>query len=352
MKIAYHMPSLSSIYAQRTIYHGFRNAFLDLGHEFFTFTAGDDLECFLRNNRPDIFLTASHFYYQKFLNLNILENYRKKGMVVFVKLDYWNSPVRKTQVNEPGGMKTDKKTIELIKNNKLGDVFFHVVEQGDGRMEGFFETTGKKWHTIPLAADKTLMKNFFDEKFVSDIAFVGTYLPAKRKFFKEFVFPLGEKYDLKLYGQDWTRKDRLLGFIQKIGQYFNLPLLRSIQKPKLKLEDESKIYSSAKICINVHEDYQKSFGGDCNERTFKIPLCGGFEISDAVPCLEKYFRVGKEIVLAKDKKEWFSQIDYYLKNPKEKIPIIEAGQKRVLKNHTYHNRVEQIIKIYADFKKN
>lgn len=352
MKIAYHMPSLSSIYAQRTIYNGFRNAFLDLGYGFFTFTAGDDLEDFLEKNQPDIFLTASHFYYQKFLNLGVLEKYRKRGMVVFVKLDYWNSPIKKTQINEPGGMKDDRKTVELIRKGKLGDVFFHVVEQEDGRMKGFYEATGKKWQTIPLAADKILMKNSFDKKFVSDIAFVGTYLPAKRKFFEEFVFPLGKKYNLKLYGQDWTKKDRILGFFQKVGQYFNIPFLRTLQKPKLQLEDEAKIYSSAKVCINVHEDYQKSFGGDCNERTFKIPLCEGFEISDYVPCMSKYFEIGKEIITVKDKEEWFSKIDYYLDNPQEKASIIEAGKKKVLEKHTYHNRVKQIIQIYADFKKN
>jgi len=195
------------------------------------------------------------------------------------------------------------------------------------------------------------MKNEFSEKYKSDVSYIGTYLPAKRIFFSKQVFPLRKYYDLKLYGQDWSIKDRFLGFIQKIGQYFNIPYIRSIQKSKLNLDDERKIYSSAKICINIHEDYQKKYGGDCNERTFKIPLCGGFEITDDVSCIRKYFKEGKEIIIAKDEKDWFEKIDYYIKNPEKRLPIIEAGRKMVLAEHTYHNRVKQIIKIYESFKK-
>ncbi|MCX6808605.1 MAG: glycosyltransferase [Candidatus Berkelbacteria bacterium] len=349
MKIAYHMPSMDSIYAYRTIYWGFRHAFENMGHTFSTFTSDDNLEKFLATNKPDIFITSSHHYYQKFLDLAILKKYRERGMVLLTKVDFWDSPL--SRINEAKSMKDDVATIKLIKDGLLGDAFFHVVEQEDKRMAGFKEGTGYDYYTIPLAADKTVMKYDYSEKFASDVAYIGTYLPAKKNFFKEQVFPIGRKYNLKLYGQDWTSLDRTLGMIQRAGQYFNIPILRSIQKPKLLLGDEAKIYSSAKISINVHEDYQKQFGGDCNERTFKVPLCGGFEITDDVACIRKYFEADKEIVIAKDKKEWFEKIDYYLANPKEKEAIVKAGQKKVMSSHTYHNRADQIIEICRKIRK-
>lgn len=351
MNIAYHMPSLDTIYAQRTIYYGYKNAFEDLGHNFFTFTSENDLERFLDKNFIDIFITASHFYYQKDLNLNLLKKYRNSGMVLFSKIDFWNSPLSGLRINEAKSLKDDTKTIQLIKDGLLGDVFFHVVEQSDERMAGFEKETGYKYYTIPLAADKINMKYEFDSNFIADISYIGTYLPDKRKFFKEWVFPLKSKYDLKLYGQDWTFQERLIGWIQKFGQYYNLPYLSSIQKPKLHLGDESRIYSSSRICINVHETYQKKYGGDCNERTFKIPLCGGFEITDDVACIRKYFQVDKEIIMAKNREDWFEKIDYYMNNPDKRLAIVEAGRERVLKEHTYHNRSEQIIKIYEELKK-
>jgi spore maturation protein CgeB len=217
------------------------------------------------------------------------------------------------------------------------------------RMEGFQEVTGNSYHTIPLAADKMLMKQDFHEAFKSDLAYIGTYLPEKRIFFSEHVLPLRQRYDLRIYGQDWTRSDRVLGFAQKVGQYFNIHGLRTLLKPKLELMDEARIYSSSKICINVHEQYQKDFGGDCNERTFKIPLCGGFEITDNVSAIRKYFRED-EIVIAVDKKDWFEKIDFYMRLPEQRAKIAEKGKRRVLSDHTYHNRVIQIINIYQSIR--
>lgn len=347
MRIAYHLPSLHTIYAQRTIYNGFKNAFTDLGHEFYAFSSDDDLTYFMEKNSPHIFITSSHFLYQKYLNFNLLKKYRTtRGLVVFVKIDFWKSPISKFRINEARSLRDDRKTVRMIREGLMGDIFFHVVEQDDERMDGFEKETGHQWYTIPLAADKTILSGVFDKQFEADISFVGTYLPDKHLYFQRMVFPLKEKYKLAIYGQDWTRAERLLGWIQRGGQLFNIPLLRSAQKPKLRLEDEAKIYKSSLVSINVHEQYQREFGGDCNERTFKIPLYGGFEITDNVKCISKYFKDGEEIVIAKNEKDWFEKIDYFVKNAEKRFPIISAGRHNVLINHTYHNRAEQIIRLY------
>ena len=346
MTIVYHIPFLGTLSAGRTIYYGYKNAFEDLGHIFFPFTVENDLEEFLDTHQPDIFITSTHFYHQKFLNFTILKKHRDRGMKVFVNTSFWNSPIHKSRINEGNALKDDTKTIKLIKNGEYGDIFYNVVEQGDFRMEGFEEMTGYKHHTIPLAVDSITLKNAEkQDKFIADISFVGTYLAQKRDFFNEYVFPLKKSYHLKLYGQDWTKLDRTLGFIQKIGQYFDISQLKSIRKPQLQLEDEGSIYASSIISINVHEDYQRKYGGDCNERTFKIPFCNGFEISDDVDCIHKYFKVGEEIIVAENKQDWFDKIDYYIKNPDKQLDIIKKGRARVGKDHTYHNRASTILKL-------
>ena len=149
---------------------------------------------------------------------------------------------------------------------------------------------------------------------------------------------------MKLYGQDWTLPDRIFGILQKVGLYYNVPLLRSMRKPRLKLEDERRIYSSSKISINFHEEYQRQYG-DLNERTFKIPASGGFEIIDDVISLSKYFTDGKDIVIARNKKDWFEKIHYYIANPEKRLPIIKEGRKTILQHHTYHQRVKQLINL-------
>lgn len=345
MKILYHIPSLDSIYAHRTIYHGFKNAFIDMGHEFRTFTADDNLADLLENYRPDIFITASNHYYRKYLDFDLLRRFRDEGLFVLVKIDFWSSPMSAMRINEARSLKDDKRALNLIASGAMGDAFFHVIEQGDQTMHGFTETTGHEYHTIPLAADKTLLRPDYDKKFAADISYIGSNLPDKRKFFNEYVFPLSGIHDLRIYGQDWTRVDRALGWVQRAGQYFNIKPLAKIRKPKLALKDEARIYSSSVISINVHEKFQRVHGGDCNERTFKIPLCGGFEVVDNVACIKKYFDAGKELIIAENNKEWSEMVEYYLNNQDERLPIIEAGRQRVLRDHTYHNRAEQIMAI-------
>lgn len=351
LNILYHLPFPSTIYAYRTIYHGFKSAFEDLGLNFRTLTAGDNLEKMLCEFEPDIILSSVHNYYLKYLDMDLFNKARKRGAIAFMLVYPWNSQFDKPRINEGPALKNEREKVKKIQAGLLGDVFYNSIEQGDPRMEGFEKVTGYKHLTLPLAADKIILKPSYDEKFKADISFIGTLLPEKRQYFKEYVFPLRKKHDLKLYGQDWTPYQRLRGWIQRGGQYFNIPYLRNFNKPKLALEDEAKIYNSSLVSINVHEDYQKKFGGDCNERTFKIPLCEGFEITDNVSCIGKYFKDGEEIVIAKNKTDWFDKIEYYIKNPEKRIPIIEAGRKRVLAEHTYHNRVETIIKIYNEISK-
>ncbi len=350
MKILYHIPSLYTIYAGRTIYHGYKNAFVGMGHDFRPLTSDDSLSDVLESYSPHIFITASHFYYQKFLNLKKLNKYRDKGLVVFVNIDAWRSGLNKSRINEASALKDNYKVLSLLKDGLLGDIFIQGIEQDDPRMDGFERETGCAYHTIPLAADDSVLFPDFVRNYDTDIAFVGTYLLQKRKIFRDQVFPLQKKYRLALYGQDWTIGSRIVGWGQRCGQLFNVPLLRSLQKPKLELSDERKIYSSATISINIHENYQRQLGGDCNERTFKIPICSGFEITDDVRCIRKYFKEGEEIVIATNQKDWFDKIEHYLRHPDDRLKIIEAGYRRVKRDHTYKNRVSELIRLYKTFK--
>lgn len=342
MLVIYHQPSLATINAYRTIYYGYKNAFEDLGHTFITLTADDNLASVLQQHKADLLMTSSHYYWRKSLDLKLLKSYREKGLKVLVKVDFWQYPSTKRSITEPDSLKDNAEVVRLIKTGMLGDCFHHVVAPGDWRMEGFKKTTGYDCLTIPLAADKIALKPRFRKKFSSDLAFLGTCSPTKREAFASMLFPLKKQYDLRLYGQDWTTGDRALGWIQRFGQYFNLPVLKTIRKPKLRLEEEAEIYASTKVSLNIHEAQQVKYGGDCNERAFKIPFCGGFQISDNVRCLHDYFIDNKEIIIAKDTADWFAKISYYLSNPSERAAIITAGQNKVAQHHTYHNRVHQI----------
>jgi spore maturation protein CgeB len=118
-------------------------------------------------------------------------------------------------------------------------------------------------------------------------------------------------------------------------------------------EEENQLYSSAKICLNVHERAESiKTHVILNERTFKVPACGGFEICDFVPPVRRYF-TEQEMVMADDKhgdwvKDWFKKIDYYLAHDKERKEIKARGIARAHKDHMYTNRVRNMIGIIED----
>lgn len=347
MKILYQIPSLETVYAARFIYEGYKAAFIEMGHEFRPLTSNDNFKEVLENYKPDIFISSLNNYYLKYIDLDLLKIYRERGLVFFNQIQGW-----KKLTNQYGGgeLESQKNLVSLIKKGLAGDIFFHWLEQDDPIMDGFEKETHNKFHTILLAANPKMYFYDYNEKYSSDVSYVGSYIPDKRDFIKERLIPLKEKYNkVNFYGSDWTSLDRLAGIVQKIGQYFNIDPLKKIRRIKLSLDDERKVYSSSIVSLNIHENHQRKYGGDFNERTFKIIACGGFEICDNVKVLRKYFSP-KELVIGNSKEDWFEKIDYYIRNPEKRIPIINAGLKKVLEKHTYIQRAEQFIDIYKRYK--
>lgn len=346
LKILYHIPYPKTVYAGRFIYEGYRSAFKHMGHTFETLTSNQDLSKVLCRLKPDIFMSSLHVYYLKDLNLELLKKYRKKGMLFLSIVPAWKKHSKQHGVDN---LESDTKLVQLIKNGFVGDAFYNWLEKDSTSMRGFEKTTKKPFITILLAADTFKYYYDFDKKFQSDISYVGHYLKEKRDFFKRNIFPLKENYNLRLYGLDWTLRNRLLGDIQRFGQFFNIEVLKGIRK--LPMTCDRKVYSSSTINLNIHGDFQVKYGSDINERTFKIIASGGFEICDNVKILRKYFNAG-ELVIGENDEDYLQKIKYYLKNPDKRLPIIAAGRKKVLKYHTYLNRVEQIINIYWQYKSN
>jgi len=69
-----------------------------------------------------------------------------------------------------------------------------------------------------------------------------------------------------------------------------------------------------------------------------------------MPVIKQYFNES-EVVFAKNKKDWFKKIDYYMKDKEKRKIISEKAYQKVMKYHTYHNRAKQIIGLYEKFKK-
>jgi spore maturation protein CgeB len=324
MKILFQIPSLESVYAHRFIYEGYKDAFTDLGHDFRPLTSSDNLEETLNEFQPDIFFTQLNSYCFRFLDPQVLQRHRKQGLVMFTQLQPWRK-----QNQQFGGGALDSQTefVEMLKNGLAGDVFFHWMEQDEPTMQGFTEATGRTFETIMLAANRKLFFPEFDARYQADISYVGSFLKDKRAFFREHLLPLTKKYRVRLYGSDWTATSRALGYVQKVGQWFNIDALKHVRKISLPMDDERKVYTSSTISLNIHEHHQRRDGSDFNERTLKVIASGGFEICDNVRVLRRYFTPG-ELVIGENTRDWFDKIEHYMKNPDERLPIIKGGPKQ------------------------
>lgn len=347
MKILYQFSNPDTLYAGRTISYGYKHAFTDLGHTFRFLLPDNNQKKLFLDYKPDIFITSFNRLFIKYLNFDLLHIAKKRGMKVFVNIPFWNSPISRFRINEQGSLKDSKQFHDLVSSNNYGDIYFNICAPNDLRMKGLYKKTGRNHKTLLLATDKTIIFPEYDPSFSADISYIGTNLPTKNDFFNKILFPLKNKYSIKIYGQDWSLFDKYLGFLQRIGQYYNIPKIKSLLKPSLQLTDERKIYSSSIISINVHERYQQKYG-DLNERTFKIPISGGFEICDNVAGIENIFTPQKNIVIATNKNDWWDKITYYSTNTDKRKSIIDEGRKLVLKQHTYHNRVKTMLDWYRE----
>jgi spore maturation protein CgeB len=168
----------------------------------------------------------------------------------------------------------------------------------------------------------------------SDLSFVGAGYYNRRHFFKGLI-----DYDLKIWGTDWDGASELGKCIQRSGE---------------RLEDEeiARIYSSARISVNLHSStYHKGinpFGDFVNPRTFEIFSCGGFQLVDMRDGLDELFDIGEEIVTFRDLGDLRDKVSYFLEHPEERRRIAERGRERVLQEHTYENRMKEILSVAAE----
>lgn len=336
MRILFHIPVPTSVGADRWIYEGWRDAFRDLGHEVFELTQFDDFGERVLTTRPHILITTWHFT-DVVRQKEILRSVRGEGVTIFLLVD-WPPP-------------RSAEEAEVVRNGEVADVFFG--EREPESMVGFERATGRTYHVIPNAANKLLhFPTTRQEKYQYDIVYLGAYLRKKKKLFREVLLPLAGKYKVGIFGPYWSVRDNLLRAIHKsfrtMGFRGGVDWInrRRVVVPR---EEENQLYSSARICLNFHErepdDSQPHL--IVNQRTFKIPACGGFQICDYVSSISKYF-AEDEIVLAdpNDPEDWFRKIDYYLTHEDARRKIQEKGTARALRDHTYHNRVEELLSLY------
>lgn len=104
-------------------------------------------------------------------------------------------------------------------------------------------------------------------------------------------------------------------------------------------------YNACKINFNATS---LQMGSAVNQRVFDVPACGGFLLTDQQEALDDLFDVGREIVTYRDKDEIPEIVRFYLNNPEKRDGIARKGRERVLREHTYVERISKVVQIMRE----
>ena len=336
MKILYHILNPHVNAAERWIFDAWRDGFLMLGHQVDILTFGDDFSHVLLTSMPDLFITDLCV-----VNLDKHLVSIQKARAYGVKVAMWvHWP--------PVGSATKNK--KYLQEWDVADIYFGERE---GDSDKFFSDTGKVYHCIPQAANSAVngVTQHLAE-YESDILYIGTRLPKKRWLEENVLRPLmaDPKIKVTIIGLGWERRDFWCRVALKFCKLFGFAAIKErIEKKTVKIaaNTERFFYASSKICLNFHE---REVDGTqphyiVNQRTFKIPACGGFQICDDVPAINKYFTNDEIVLLPLDKDLWLSTIYRYLEDNLERQKIAGKGQYRALKDHMSTNRCKSLLRL-------
>jgi spore maturation protein CgeB len=191
----------------------------------------------------------------------------------------------------------------------------------------------KRVHYLPLATNPNRYKDILlsDQDKVAygyDVCFVGVPFQSRLE-----ILECLSEYNMGVFGDSWTKYFMVRG--KKTPPYY-----RGLASGEV----VNKIYLASRIVLNMH--HSQSVAG-LNTRTFDIPACGAFEIVDYKKIIENHFAIDKEIVSFKDINELKSKIDFYLKNDELRKSISLQGQRKVLHEHTWVHRAQEVLKVLS-----
>jgi spore maturation protein CgeB len=107
-----------------------------------------------------------------------------------------------------------------------------------------------------------------------------------------------------------------------------------------------KIFSRSKITLNHHGDILP-YANNC--RMYEATGMGALLMTDWKENLHEMFEPGKEVVAYRSSDECVELIKDYLDHKNEREAIARAGQERTMREHTYYQRVEELVDIVGRY---
>ena len=202
-----------------------------------------------------------------------------------------------------------------------------------GRLASTFFVTGfdAEWRALglnakflPAAGDASIVPVAPDPAYASDLAFIGTgYDPTR----SDLLMWLTQRFDVRVYGPGWERY---------------VPPLQWNGRP-VEGEEFARVCSSASITLGINP--ARAGGGTTytSDRTWMVMLAGAFYLGQWTPGIESFLRGGEHCAWYTDPADCARQAEHYLGDPAERARIRRAGEAFVRANHTYDQRIHNLL---------
>jgi spore maturation protein CgeB len=160
-----------------------------------------------------------------------------------------------------------------------------------------------------------------------DIVFIGAQHVGKMPFLAKVKKAFGRR--CRMYGLTSLKRNL----------YFNLRHGFPGWVRTLPFDRYIPLYQRAKIGFNLHNRGKYTVG---SFRLFELPANGVMQISDGGEHLDRFFRVGEEIVGYEDADELIDRIRYYLLHDEERERIARNGYHRVLADYRFSQSLQRM----------
>jgi len=113
-----------------------------------------------------------------------------------------------------------------------------------------------------------------------------------------------------------------------------------------RFDDAARKFAESKIAFNIH------MLDDLNMRDFEIMATGTMLLTNWIPTIEEVFKDGHDLVLYRTEEEMVEKAKYYIEHDDEREKIAKAGYEKVIAEHTIIHRVEKMLDVFINSKRN
>jgi hypothetical protein len=101
------------------------------------------------------------------------------------------------------------------------------------------------------------------------------------------------------------------------------------------------VLKRSRVTVNHHIDVAAGYSN--NMRLYESTGVGAMLVTDWKANLHELFEPGKEVAAYRTPEECAELVEYYATHDDERQAIARAGQKRTLRDHTYHQRMQELM---------